>query len=57
MHRAAFEGHLDIVKYLIEECHCNPEEKDNNGETALDLAYKCEYSGIADYLNARNAGE
>ena len=33
-------GHFNIVKYLIKECHCNPEAKDNDGKTALDLAYE-----------------
>lgn len=33
-------GHFSIVKYLIKEYHCDPEAKDNDGKTALDLAYE-----------------
>ena len=31
-------GHLDIVKYLVDEGHCQPNSKDNNGWTPLHYA-------------------
>ena len=27
----------EIIKYLIEQCHANVEEKDNEGKTPLDI--------------------
>uniref|UniRef100_A0A1X7U5Z7 Uncharacterized protein n=1 Tax=Amphimedon queenslandica TaxID=400682 RepID=A0A1X7U5Z7_AMPQE len=36
LHRAA--GHTDIVKYLINECHCDQMAATNSGETVLHLA-------------------
>ena len=38
LHYASDKGHLEIVQYLIETCHVDMEAKDNDGETALDLA-------------------
>ena len=38
LHFAATSDHLDVVKYLIEECHCNVEAKDNKGKTPLYIA-------------------
>jgi len=31
LHRASKDRHLELVKYLVEECHCNPETKDYDG--------------------------
>ena len=31
-------GHLDIVKYLVAEAHCDINIKDKNGETAVQTA-------------------
>ena len=38
LHNASYYGHLDIVKYLVEECKADPNIKNNNGETPLKLA-------------------
>ena len=32
------EGHLDIVQYLVDGGHCQPNSKDSGGGTALHLA-------------------
>ncbi len=39
LHIASRSDKLDIVKYLIEECHVNPEEKDNEGDTPFDITF------------------
>ena len=44
------EGHLDIVKYLVEECHANIEAKDNDGCTPLHRASDYEHLDIVKYL-------
>ena len=31
LHWASEKGHLDIVKYLVEECHSNVEAMTNSG--------------------------
>ena len=31
-------GHLDVVKYLVDGGHCQPNSKNNYGETALHYA-------------------
>lgn len=36
---AARDGNLPLVRYLVEMCYRNVNEKDSNGNTALDLAY------------------
>ena len=33
-------GHLDIVQYLVDGGHCQPNSKDNDGETALHYAVR-----------------
>ena len=37
LHHAAKEGHIDVVKYLINVCHVNTDIKDNHGKTAKDI--------------------
>uniref|UniRef100_A0A1X7VDQ8 Uncharacterized protein n=1 Tax=Amphimedon queenslandica TaxID=400682 RepID=A0A1X7VDQ8_AMPQE len=36
LHRAA--GHIDSIKYLINECHCDPMATTKDGETILHRA-------------------
>ena len=31
-------GHLDVVRYLVTEAHCDPNVKDNDGLTPLHYA-------------------
>ena len=31
-------GHLNVVKFLINEAHCDPDVKDNDGSTPLHRA-------------------
>ena len=37
-HVAAQEGHMNLVKYLTEECQCDPSPLDEQGKTPLHLA-------------------
>ena len=50
LHFACSNGHLDLVKYLIEKCHCNPEAKDYVGWTPLYFASKEGHLDIVKYL-------
>ena len=38
LHRAARRGDLDTVRFLTEEKHQNPLQKDEKGDTALHIA-------------------
>lgn len=40
LHLAAAEGHLNIVKYLLEQCNVSPAPLDRWGGTPLDEAGK-----------------
>ncbi|XP_011408872.1 PREDICTED: uncharacterized protein LOC105315816, partial [Amphimedon queenslandica] len=48
LHRAA--NHIDIVKYLINECHCDPMATDSNNKTTLHKAAQRDSSDVAKYL-------
>ncbi|PKY44925.1 ankyrin [Rhizophagus irregularis] len=37
LHHAAKEGHVNVVKYLINACRANVDIKDNHGKTAKDI--------------------
>ena len=39
-----------IVKYLIEECHCDPQIRNLKGDTPLHIACQCEKDVIVKYL-------
>ena len=39
-----------MVKYLVEECHCNPDEKDGQGQTPLYWASCGGHLDIVQYL-------
>jgi ankyrin repeat protein len=43
-------GHLEVVKYLYEECHANVEAKDNDGYTPIICASINGYLEIVKYL-------
>ena len=54
LHCASEEGHLDIVQYYVEECHCdvNPKNKDER-KTPLDCAKNKHHNGIINYLQSK----
>ncbi len=56
LHLASIRGHLDIVKYLVEECHCDVSEKDKHGGSVLEAAG--DYPNLVSYLKkcARTEG-
>ena len=43
-------GYLEIVKHLIEECHCDPDTQDNSDWTALSYAAEKKHEDIVQYL-------
>ena len=43
-------NHLEVVKYLIREGHCNLSCKNNDGDTPLHIACRCDHLNIAQYL-------
>ena len=50
LHDASQSGHLEIVKYIVEEVKVNPEVMDNYGETPLDDASWGGHLEIVKYL-------
>ncbi|CAL1701431.1 unnamed protein product [Somion occarium] len=50
LHAAASRGHLDIVKWLIEDCGAIPDIEDKEGETALHKAALNGHLRIVAYL-------
>ena len=50
LHFACMKGHLDMVKYLIDVCKCNPNHATSNGLTAMDLAQICRHKEVVSYL-------
>lgn len=50
LHAASSKGHLEIVKYLITECDCNPNSFDNFGLTPLCYALTGEHLEVIQYL-------
>ena len=38
LHRAAQNGHIEVVKFLTAELHCDPTSGNSNGDTAVHLA-------------------
>ena len=47
LHSACYNGHLDVIRYLVTECKCDPMCKSNNGSTPLHSA--C-YNGHLDVI-------
>ncbi|KAG6336356.1 hypothetical protein ID866_2751 [Astraeus odoratus] len=50
LHSAASRGHLDVVRWLIEECGAMPDLEDREGETALHKAALHGHVPIIKYL-------
>ena len=38
LHMAALDGHVEVVKFLTLEMHCDPTSRNANSDTALHLA-------------------
>ena len=47
---ATLGGHYEVVKYLINECNCDPHQKSAEGETPLYLACLAGHYDIVTYL-------
>jgi len=50
LHKAAFWGHNEMIKYLLTACKLNPNVQDNDGDTALHDAAKFGHTQVAQYL-------
>lgn len=53
LHKAAFWGHIDTVRYLLEECGLSINAVDFNGDTALHDAVRFGHKGVVEYLLSR----
>ena len=54
IHMAAVKGHLDIVKYLVENQRCHPSSLDYSGTTPLYLAASDGHLPIVRYLTLKH---
>ena len=50
LHLAAEGGHLQVIKYLVEQCKCNPSHSDCEGVTPLHMAAQCGHLEVVQYL-------
>ncbi|XP_014285754.1 glutaminase liver isoform, mitochondrial isoform X2 [Halyomorpha halys] len=50
LHLASAEGHLECVKFLIEQCHVDPSSKDRWGNTPLKEAETFKHEEVMQYL-------
>ena len=50
LHSACRNGYIDIVRYVIEECHVDREWKDDDGTTALHVACQYGHLDVVQYL-------
>lgn len=55
LHKAAFWGHHDLVKWLVEEVHLNPNVQDYNGDTAAHDAARFGHIRVIENLIATRA--
>ncbi len=53
LHLAAFGGFLEMIKYLVEECHMNPYKRNPQGLNAFDLAK--DHPKAIEYLTCLNS--
>jgi len=54
LHLAAAEGHLNIVKYLLEQCNVSPAPLDRWGGTPLDEAERGNHTSIVELLRSHS---
>jgi glutaminase len=52
LHLAASEGHLDVVKFLVEKCHVGVDVTDRWGHTPLNDAVKFDRGAVQRYLES-----
>ncbi|XP_039603192.1 glutaminase 2b isoform X1 [Polypterus senegalus] len=50
LHVAASEGHMEVVRFLVDGCKVNPFTKDRWGNSPLDDAVQFGHQEVADYL-------
>ena len=50
LHSASFNGHLDVVQYLVDTYHCDPLCPDIYQITPMDLAYSYNHLHIVAYF-------
>ena len=55
IHSATIEGHLPLVKYLIEKHNIGINNKDEDGKTPLHIACEKGYQSIIDYFISKGA--
>ena len=51
LHIAAFNGHLEVVKYLIPKFGQRKFDKDNAGKTCLDRAFEKQKHNVVNFLS------
>lgn len=51
LHLAAAEGHLECVKFLVEQCNVNPFPKDRWGNTPLKEAETFKHKAVVEFLS------
>ncbi len=50
MYLASINGHLEVVKYLIETCEVDKDAKTKAGATPFDLAFENNKSNVLEYM-------
>ena len=55
LHRAAYKGHLEVVKLLTSYSQCDVYAKDYEGDTAADVARDMGQKDVADYLTSKSS--
>jgi len=55
VHVASSEGHLNLVRYLVDQCGAKVNRSDRWGGSPLDDARRHHHTGVADFLRGRGA--
>lgn len=50
LHKAAYWGHIETVKFLVKDCHLDPNVQDYDGDTALHDAARFGHVAILEFL-------